>query len=124
MNAFISYATQEKHWGANVRVVLAELGLTPFLAHDDTAVSQQWQKRIQEELGKATVFVALLSKAYRESDWCSQETGWIASRSEVIIIPLSIDDTNPFGFISHIQARRIRSDGDVNIALTEVLLPV
>ena len=122
MKAFISYATEEKHWGANARLVLTELGLTPFLAHDDIAVSQQWQKRIAEELNEAAVFVALLSKAFRASDWCSQETDWIAARPDVVVVPLSIDGTNPYGFISHIQARRIQSDSDLNTALTEVLL--
>jgi hypothetical protein len=122
MKAFISYATEEKHWGAQAKEVLTELGFTPFLAHDDIAVSQQWRNRIAEELNEATVFVALLSKAFRASDWCSQETGWIAGRPSILVVPLSIDGTNPYGFISHIQARRIQSDSDLNTALTEVLL--
>jgi hypothetical protein len=122
MKAFVSYATEEKVWASYARRTLEALGLAPFLAHDDIEVSAEWQKRITEELAEASVFVAILSRAFKASNWCSQEIGWISSRQGVVVIPLSIDSTTSYGFISHIQSRRMTSEQDLDTALTYVLL--
>ena len=122
MRAFVSYATEEKIWASHARKTLEALGLAPFLAHDDIEVSAEWQKRIAQELDEASVFVAILSRAFKFSNWCSQETGWIASRKGVVVIPLSIDGTTSYGFISHIQSRRMTSEQELDTALTDVLL--
>ena len=122
MKAFVSYATEEKVWASYARKTLEALGLTPFLAHDDIEVSAEWKKRIEQELAEASVFVAILSRAFKASNWCSQEIGWIASRQGVVMIPLSIDGITSYGFISHIQSRRMTSEEDLDTALTDVLL--
>jgi hypothetical protein len=87
--------------------VLEEVGIETFLAHDDLHVSDEWRGRIIEELKKCDVFVPLLSDNFLKSKWAPQEVGFIISRPEVVIAPLSIDDTTPFGFISHVQSRHI-----------------
>src|SRR4051812_24907224 len=109
--AFISYSHADRKFGAQAKVALASLGLDAFLAHDDLYVSELWRERILEELRSCEVFVPLLSANSRVSDWTSQEIGFIVSRPEVIITPISIDATIPFGFIAHIQSRRIETDG-------------
>ena len=79
-----------------------------FLAHDDLGVSDEWRERILEELRRCTLFVPLLSKHFLESKWAPQEAGFIVSRlDEVVIAPLSIDDTVSFGFFSHLHSPRI-----------------
>jgi len=113
MKAFISYSTREKKHAGNVKAVFSELGIDCFLAHEDLHVSEQWKKRIVEELKTCKVFVPLLSKAFKASKWCSQETGFIVSRRGVLVLPLSIDGTTPYGFISHIQGSKRLDDGDV-----------
>jgi hypothetical protein len=122
MKAFLSYATEDKVWGGHARTTLQALGMSPFLAHDDIEVSVEWQERIKEELSDAPIFVPILSRAFKASNWCSQEAGWIASRQGVVVIPLSIDETTSYGFISHIQSRRMKSAEDVDTTLAEVLL--
>lgn len=113
MKAFISYSTADKKHGAIVKEALDEIGVKSFLAHDDLAVSEEWQKRIIAELKQCKIFIPLLSEAFKASDWCGQETGFYVkhSKSSVLIIPLSIDKTNPYGFISHIQRHRISASG-------------
>lgn len=106
LRAFISYSTKDKLTGAEVKAALSELGIECFLAHDDIRVSEEWKARIIDELRKASIFVPLLSKAFVESEWAPQEVGFIVARPEVLIIPLLLDSTIPFGFISHIQGRR------------------
>jgi len=109
MKAFISYSTKNKKHGAVVKSVLLEIGIEPFLAHDDLHVSEQWKKRILEELRLCSIFIPILSKTFKASDWCDQETGIIAKRRGVVIIPLSIDGTKPYGFISHIQGKPLHN---------------
>ncbi len=107
MNVFISYATANRRTGAAVKKCCDECDLASFLAHEDLQVSEVWRQRILEELQKCHIFIALLSTEFKASDWTSQEIGVVVSRPEVLIIPLSIDGTLPFGFIGHIQAKRI-----------------
>jgi hypothetical protein len=122
MKTFLSYATEDKVWGGYARMTLQALGMSPFLAHDDIEVSAEWQERIKQELSDSPIFVPILSSAFKASNWCSQETGWVASRQGVVVIPLSIDGTTSYGFISHIQSRRMKSSEDVDTTLAEVLL--
>lgn len=105
MKAFISYSHHDRKRGADVKKVLADFGIEAFLAHDDIHVSQEWRDRIMQELKDSRIFVALLSKASRASDWAPQEIGVACSRRDVLVIPLSLDGTKPFGFISHLQGK-------------------
>lgn len=111
VTAFISYSTKEKLYGAQVKRILVEYGIESFLAHEDLEVSEEWKERVLEELLYCDIFIPLLSKAFRKSDWAPQEIGVIAGRQDVAVIPLSIDGTMPFGFISHLQGKRISHDG-------------
>jgi hypothetical protein len=119
VSAFISYSTKEKQYGAQVKRILVEYGIESFLAHEDLKVSEEWKERILEELLHCDIFIPLLSKAFRESDWAPQEIGVIAGRQDVAVIPLSIDGTMPFGFILHLQGKRISPDG----VSEELLIP-
>ena len=111
IRAFISYSTKEKEYGAQVKRVLENFGIECFLAHEDLEVSEEWKERIFEELLRCDLFITLLSKAFKDSDWAPQEGGVIVGRKDVAIIPLSIDGTMPFGFISHLQGKRIPIEG-------------
>lgn len=111
MKAFISYSTTDKQIAGQVKNVLNEHRVDAFLAHEDIKVSQEWKDRIIQELNHADIFIPLLSAAFKESDWASQEIGLAFARGDVLFIPLSVDGTVPFGFISHIQGKRIPADG-------------
>jgi hypothetical protein len=119
--AFISYSHMDRKRGAEAKAVLAEVGIEAFLAHDDLQVSDEWRERIIEELKRCDFFVPLLSANFLESKWAPQEVGFIISRPEVSIAPVSLDGTMPFGFISHIQARVVKKDGITRELLVEPL---
>ncbi|MDA0769956.1 MAG: hypothetical protein BZY79_01970 [SAR202 cluster bacterium Casp-Chloro-G4] len=112
MKAFISYSTTDKPVAGSVKTVLDNIGKEAFLAHEDIRVSQDWKNRILRELKEAQIFVPLLSKAFKRSRWASQEIGLAFAQEDVLFIPLSIDGTIPFGFISHLQGKLIPDDGD------------
>jgi hypothetical protein len=119
--AFISYSHKDRKFGADAKSVLAEVGIGAFLAHDDLHVSDEWRARIIEELKRCDILVPLLSANFIESKWAPQEVGFIISRPEVTIAPISLDGTTPFGFISHVQSRTIASDGITRELLVEPL---
>ena len=122
LRAFISYSTKDKLVAAEVKRALSDFGVDSFLAHDDLRVSEEWKKRILEELANCDIFVALLSKAFRTSHWASQETGIAFARKTVLIIPISIDRTMPFGFLSDIEGKKITGRGISSRILKESLL--
>ncbi len=122
MNAFISYSTANKKWSSAVKSALSSVGFEGFLAHEDLQVSEEWKKSIIHELKRTDVFVVLLSKEFKQSEYCSQEVGFIISRRKVLIIPLSIDGTLPYGFISHLQGVRVGNEDDISQAILDVLL--
>lgn len=119
--AFISYSHKDRAFGAQAKGVLEEVGVESFLAHDDLHVSDEWRERIIEELNRCDIFVPLLSANFLESKWAPQEVGFIISRPEVAIAPISLDGTTPFGFISHVQSRKITKDGITRALLIEPL---
>ncbi|HET8546351.1 MAG TPA: toll/interleukin-1 receptor domain-containing protein, partial [Bryobacteraceae bacterium] len=107
LRAFISYSHVDRKYGAQAKALLEEVGIEAFLAHEDLHVSDEWRNCIIEELKRCDLFVPLLSANFLTSKWAPQEVGFIISRPEVVIAPISIDGTTPFGFISHVQSRRI-----------------
>ncbi|MBC8287464.1 MAG: toll/interleukin-1 receptor domain-containing protein [Nitrospinae bacterium] len=110
LKAFISYSTINKQIAGQVKETLDGYSIDSFLAHEDIGVSEKWKDRIVEELKSCHIFVPLLSKEFIQSDWGSQEIGFAFSRSNILILPLLIDDKVPFGFISHIQGKSIALD--------------
>ena|GEM_PF-950052 len=97
------------------------MGIQAFLAHEDIDVSEEWRECILKELRSCDIFIPLLSANFLLSKWAPQEVGFIFSRdSDVYIIPFSLDGTTPFGFLSHIQSRKIPPSG----VTVEFLIPL
>lgn len=122
LRAFISYSTSDKVVAGQVKSVLDEHDIESFLAHDDISVSQEWRQRIIEEVQSCNIFVPLLSADFQKSEWAPQEIGLAFARGNVLFIPLSIDGTVPFGFISHIQGKLLPKSGGVRDLVIEPIL--
>lgn len=120
LKVFISYSMNDKDVATKIKEMLAEFGIESFMAHDDIFVSQEWKERILKELNEADVFIPILSHHFRLSDWCSQESG-IACFRNILIIPLSLDNTKPYGFMSYRQGKRIN---DNDIPLNYIMKPI
>ena len=121
VTAFVSYSHKDRQYGRQAKDVLSQVGIDAFLAHEDLEVSEEWQRRILKELSLCDLFVPLLSRNFLESKWAPQEAGFIASRPKVVSAPLSIDETTPHGFFSHVQGNRIPSKGITRELLVEPL---
>ncbi len=106
--AFISYSNQNKEYCAQIKDALQEIGLDGFLAHEDINISREWAEEIFNQLKQVDIFIALLSDDFKKSDYCSQEVGMALQRG-CMIIPLSIDGTESYGFLNKIQSKHIRN---------------
>lgn len=107
MYIFISYATKQKAIAGKIQKILESVGIESFLAHEDIEVSSHWRDEILRKLGHADVFISILSEEYDKSFWCVQESGIAAFRSNMTLIPLSIDGTIPKAFANISQSAKI-----------------
>lgn len=99
---FMSYSHNDRHIAGEIKKQLEAFGISVFLAHEDIAPSVIWQEEIIEQLKKCHVFLPLLSTNFRESKWTDQEAG-IAYGHNKEIIPICLDKTTPYGFMSKYQ---------------------
>jgi hypothetical protein len=117
--AFVSYSSKDKAFAEKVNKILKDNNFATFMASDDIEASDEWQATVLREIEKTTCFVALVSKEYLGSPYCLQESG-IAVHRKIVILPLSIDGTDPPGFMHLIQAARV----NINTFNVTDLLPV
>ena len=102
MLIFISHADKDRREAAVLKDKLAKLGLDAFLAHSDIDGSEKWIPPLLHKLKECDIFLVLLSKNYHEAKYTDQESG-MAIGYEKTIIPIRIDDTEPYGFIAEFQ---------------------
>lgn len=106
IRVFVSYSTEDKVIAGQIKNSLHEFGLEVFLAHEDISPSLEWQDVILQNLESIDIFVPLLSSNFIQSSWTDQESGYALAKDKYII-PISLDDTNPYGFIGKYQTLRI-----------------
>jgi hypothetical protein len=68
-----------------------------FIAHEDLIPSLEWEKEIHKFLRTADLFVAVMTKRFRESLWTDQEAG-IAYERDMEFFPIVVDMV-PYGFV-------------------------
>jgi hypothetical protein len=83
-------------------------GIDVFLAHEDIRASKQWQDDIVKNLRSCDVFMPLLTKRFRRSEWTDQESGMAVIESK-IVMPLSITKIKPHGFLARYQAFKLKA---------------
>ena len=104
INVFISYSSEEKLIGGRLKQMLVRYcGYDAFIAHDDIPGSEIWEKEIVQAIKKSDFFIPLISKSFIKSPYTDQETGCAVCMNKKII-PIKLDNTNPYGFINKIQA--------------------
>jgi len=117
ISAFISYSSKQKVIGGKFKSYLENYcGYETFIAHDDILGSTIWEEEIIKAIKNADFFIPLISKEFKESPFTDQETG-IAICLKKKIIPVKLDEINPYGFIEKYHALQYRNDIN-NLALT------
>lgn len=109
---FISYSHEDKILAGQIKQYLENFKLEVFLAHEDISPSLEWQNVILQNLESIDIFIPLFSNNFIHSKWTDQESGFALAKNK-FIIPISLDNTKPYGFIGKFQSLNI-SDASVN----------
>lgn len=104
---FASHLSSERSFLGHVRAELEHFGITLFVAHDSIPDDATWQHEIEKALDEADAGMVFLHPGFKESDWCSQEVGWLLGR-HVPVMPLNFGVT-PYGPLGKLQAGPERS---------------
>lgn len=120
MKAFISYSTIQIKLAQEIKDFLKTIDIDSFIAKDDLRTASDWKNMIFNELSASDIFIPILTLDFKKSEWCSQELG-IAFYNNKKIIPISVDDCKPYGFINNLQSRSIAEYG-VDLIISEGLL--
>lgn len=108
--AFISYSSKQKIIGGKFKSCLENFcGYETFIAHDDILGSSIWEEEVIKAIKNADFFIPLVSKEFKESPFTDQETG-IAVCLKKKIIPVKLDEINPYGFIEKYQALQYKNN--------------
>ncbi len=97
----MSYYNANKNLAGNIKSFLESYGIEVFLAHEDIQPLAEWQDVIIQNLKGCDIFMPLLTRNFKQSEWTDQETGFAISLGKVII-PLQID-IPPYGFLGKYQ---------------------
>lgn len=105
IHVFLSYSHIDREIAGEIKKQLEIHGFKVFLAHEDIEPNTEWEGEILRKLKECDLFIPIISKNFKESEWTDQETG-IAIGAEKEIIPTQID-LAPYGFIGKIQALKL-----------------
>jgi len=100
---FLSHSNKQKELAGQLKRGLENsIKCEIFLAHDDLEGGEDWAEGIRNRIKNCGYFLVLLSEEYHNSKYTDQEAG-IAYAYDKPIIPISIDGTIPYGFMSKYQ---------------------
>lgn len=101
VKAFISHSSRQKLLATQIKTESASYGIDCFVAHEDIEASKEWRREIRYSLASCDCIITLLTKDFRESNFCDQEVGFALQRG-ILIVPVSIE-MNPYGFMEQFQ---------------------
>lgn len=105
INVFASYSNNDKDIIGLLKDKLEPYGVDLFLAHSDIDAGTAWTRKLQKEINDCSIFFVLLSENYHQAKFTDQEYG-MALAYEKTIVPIRIDNTEPYGFIRDIQVEQ------------------
>ncbi len=107
VRVFISYFHQDAKLAGEIKRGLEQLGMDVFIAHEDITPSAEWVETILENLKSTDIFMPIITEHFKESKWTDQESG-IAFAKNKIIVPISVNNNHPYGFINRFQSAKIK----------------
>ncbi len=120
VKVMICCSIKDMNIGVRVKEMLTSLGIEGFMAYDGHNLSGNFKMSVIDELNECEVFIPILSDNFRNSNYCSQELG-IAYFRNLLIIPLSLNGTIPYGFISDFKHLHVNRN---NIPLEYIIKPM
>lgn len=75
---FISHSNKDVRYATFIKKYLQDnFNIDSFVAHEDIEPSKEWVEDILKALisNDCSIFIAIISQNYKESEWCNQEAG-------------------------------------------------
>ncbi len=109
IDVFLSHADEDRKVARKVANSIMKYDIKVFVAHDDIDAGDDWELTLTEKIKDCDVFLVLLSDNFHKAHYTDHEVG-IAYGLGKPIIPLRLDNTEPYGFMKKYQARKISFD--------------
>lgn len=103
---FLSHAVEDKIIARNLANVLETHNFRVFVAHDDIGIGEDWENKLKNEIYNRELFLVLLSTNFKNANFTDHEVG-IATAHNKRIFPVIIDNSEPYGFMSKFQGKKI-----------------
>lgn len=113
VSVFLSHASADKTTATELKDNLSQYNIDLFLAHGDIDGGEYWVNVLYDKIQNCDIFMILLSEKYHIGKYTDQEVG-MGIAHDKNIIPVSIDGTRPYGFISTIQSTHIEDITNVS----------
>jgi len=114
IEVFLSHADGDKRLARKIANFLKPYDIRVFVAHDDIDAGDNWEEVLVKKIHECDVFLILLSENFHKAHYTDHEVG-IARGLNKPVIPMRIDSTEPYGFISKTQARKIDLEDEAEI---------
>ena len=75
IDTILSHADEDKEIARELADKLNEHGFDVFVAHDDIEIGDEWEKTLKNRIEKCELFLALLSKNFRQASFTDHEVG-------------------------------------------------
>lgn len=117
LKVFLSYSSKDKHVAGEYKNYLSVYcGFEVYIAHEDNTPAHEWTPQIKDNISVTDIFIVLISKNSKISNYVNQEIG-IAFGLDIKIFPIMIDETTPFGFIDRIHGFPYIKESDLSIII-------
>lgn len=117
---FFSHSHKDKKLVSDLKKVLEKADwIECFVAHQDISPNEEWKEEIKKYLENCHCLIVFLSESFKSSNWCDQEIGYAVNRA-IPIFPVKLDKTDPYGFISHIQANTLNPEKNIEKLSEEI----
>ncbi len=107
IDVFLSHADAERFIAGKIKEGLASYSINVFVAHDDIEGGDEWMSMLTDAIHECDIFLILLSEKFHKANFTDHEVG-IAYCLKRPMIPVAIDKTVPYGFMSKYQAFKAR----------------
>lgn len=105
---FISHSSRDcKFIESTILPVLRAHGIDTWYSKEDINGFPAWETSIKQALMRCDWFMVMVSPNAAESEWVKDEVHWAVSNRKNRVIPVLIDDVDPFDV--HIRLPRIQS---------------
>ena len=109
LRVFISHSVKDYEVANQLKNQLKDSSISCFVAHKDIKPTTVWEREIRKALKSMEIMILFVTEDSCKSWWVNQEIG-SAWNQNIPIIPIKLDQHDPKGFISGIQAMKLNKE--------------